>query len=213
MRIVAVSDLHGQLPDLSIYGSFDCLVIAGDICPDYGWDPDLAALRQSDWLADVFFAWESKVPAEYILATPGNHDWWSKLPSRLRTRLFIDEGWELKGKTFWFSPWSPPFGDWNYMIDRERRKLQFGLIPHGLDVLVCHTPAHKILDGTYAGDHPGCPELRSIVRERKPKHFCFGHIHEGFRKTGSRDEVFEQTICHNCAIYGGGKVPPVYFEV
>jgi Icc-related predicted phosphoesterase len=100
------------------------------------------------------------------------------------------------------------------MVDRGERKARFGLIPAGLDVLVCHSPAHKVLDWTYDGDYAGCPELRSVLRSRKPKHFCFGHIHEGFRDTGLREEVFEQTVCHNCATYGyGSRFKPVYFEV
>jgi len=210
MRVCAVSDLHGQLP---VIRECDVLVIAGDIAPDFGWDHGVAEVRQLDWFQAEYAAWEQAVPASYIVGTPGNHDWWSKLRPGLRTRIFIDEGWDMDGVKFWFSPWSVPFCGWNYMIDRERRKLQFGLIPHDLDVLVCHTPAHQILDHTYDGDRAGCQELRSILRSRKPKHFCFGHIHEGFRATGMREEVFEQTVCHNCAIYGAGKVPPVYFEV
>lgn len=209
LKIVAISDLHGRLP---ILPACDIVVIAGDFCMDFTnpFDPNLMKMRQMEWLDDQFRRWEANLDAEHILITPGNHDWITELPSGLRSRLLIDEGFEYRMRTFWFSPWTSLFLDWNYMLDRKVRQERFALIPHNLDVLVCHSPAHKIGDESYYGEHLGCPELRQVIAKQIPSHFCYGHIHEGQRK--GRDEKYVATKCHNCAMFGQ-KWTPVTFTI
>lgn len=211
MKICAVSDLHGRLPAIP---ACDVLVIAGDITPDY-WSlhsADLMRARQVEWLQTEYAAWEHTVPAKHILATPGNHDWWTRLPDGLRTRLFIDEGCEVWDeatgllRTFWFTPWIEPVAYWNFMLPRAERKAYFGKIPTGLDVLVAHSPAHGVRDTAYDGEHCGCPELRHYIQERKPKFFFYGHIHEAQRLGGPHSHLGEtQTYC--CSMWGDNWTP------
>jgi len=216
MTIVAIADLHGTLP---IIPPCEILLIAGDIAPDgygpigriRGFDPDLNRMEQVRWLLEEYQPWEASVPAKHILATPGNHDWFTSLPEDLRTRLFIDEGCDIDGKTFWFTPWVSPIGPWNYQMERRQRKERFFAMPQNLDVLVAHSPVHRVGDKCWDGEEAGCPELRSLVQQRRPKHFCFGHIHEGARD-GQQYQEFGQTMAHNCAIFGRDWTP-VQFEI
>lgn len=193
MRIVALADLHGRLPDVP---ECDVLLLPGDICPDFPFyltynDGDLARTQQMNWLSTEYYEWEQRVPAKHILATPGNHDWIVQMPEHCKTRLFIDRGDYItveNGVTcvnetlsFWFTPWIIPVGSWNYMASREFRKRAFADIPARVDVLVSHTPPHRVGDRTWGNDNAGCPELRSAIQTKRPRHVFFGHIHEGFR--------------------------------
>lgn len=48
MKILAFSDCHGQLPNIT--ESFDLLLIAGDICPI----DNHSYIFQKEWLSNVF---------------------------------------------------------------------------------------------------------------------------------------------------------------
>ena len=69
MRIVAASDLHGQLPAVADFPRGDVLAFAGDLCPDG--DP----AYQLDWLHTRFAYWVEQLPVSHVVATWGNHDW------------------------------------------------------------------------------------------------------------------------------------------
>lgn len=216
MKICAVSDLHGRFPTIP---ECDVLLIAGDLCADFGHPgiPNIMRERQMAWLDTDYRAWEASVPAKHILATPGNHDWINAVPEGLKTRLFIDEGCEVydeltdQQRKFWFTPWIEPIWDWNYMLERGPRKARFEMIPHGLDVLVSHSPIHNVCDAAYDGEHCGCPELRRIVQDRKPAHVCYGHIHEAQRHGGPH-HMLGKTATHCCSMWGENW-KPVEFDL
>ena len=78
LKVCCVSDLHGRLPKIP---ECDVLVIAGDVAPDSKWfgrvPVSLYAEEQRDWFDAKFREWEtSVVKAPFILAIPGNHDWY-----------------------------------------------------------------------------------------------------------------------------------------
>jgi predicted phosphohydrolase len=166
-------------------------------------------MEQMRWFLDQYQPWEDRVPAQFILATPGNHDWWAKLPDGFKTQVFIDEAYAVDGKSFWFTPWVEPIGAWNYQMERSQRAERFDAIPYDLDVLVSHSPMHRVGDKCWDGREVGCPELRRIVQQRRPKHICFGHIHEGVRNGGQYQE-FGQTMAHNCAKFGRDWAPVAF---
>lgn len=214
--MVSIADLHGALPGLRGLAPIpecDVLLIAGDFCAEFTrmWDPDIMRMRQTQWLMYEFAAWEQTVPAKHILITPGNHDWIMELPSGCRSRFFIDDGCEIDGKKFWFTPWVSPIGSWNYLLPRDHRKAQFAMIPAGLDVLVSHGPAHKVLDRAYNGDDAGCPELRLAIYRAKPKFCVFGHIHEG--QAHGNMAVLGDTVMRNVALWQIERWKPVKFDI
>lgn len=203
MRLTAFADAHGRLP---VVEPCDVLVIAGDLCPNFNYNPDLDKVRQAEWLDTAYRAWEAQVPARHILYTPGNHDWVSHgLPPGLRARMGVDEEFTVMGKRFWLTPWVSPVCGWNYMLERRERRKRFDLIPTNLDVLVAHSPAHKILDRNHDGEHIGCEELRQLLYHKKPEIYVFGHCHEGRRDGDWR--VHGRTHCYNVSIGSWGCKP------
>ncbi len=95
MKIVAISDLHGYLPEIP---PCDLLLIAGDLCPTYDHHPDW----QSRWLANHFGAWLERVPAKHIVGIAGNHDFVFEqtphlVPRDLRWTYLQDSGTEIAG--------------------------------------------------------------------------------------------------------------------
>lgn len=191
----------------------DVVVLAGDICPEFNfgpsqYDPDLQRLRQMQWLSEEFAEWEKDLDCQHIVAVPGNHDWMNRFPDTNRTKLYIDEGCEIDGKKFWFTPWIPYTGDWNYQLNRAGRKERFADIPFGLDLLVHHCPALGILDKAYTGELCGCPELRNAILDKRPHFSTFGHIHEG-QRYGKTDRLGMTTMFH-ASMWGDKWVPPLF---
>ena len=74
MRIVALSDQHGFLPDIP---ACDLLIVAGDVCPDR-FGPFMAVHdphQQQAWFDREVRPWLAAAPATHKLLTWGNHDW------------------------------------------------------------------------------------------------------------------------------------------
>lgn len=94
VHIVAISDLHGRLPEVPMC---DLLLIAGDVCPDCkgtaipAFRP-LVAERQLVWLREVFSPWLTRQPCGHVVMCWGNHDYVGELPgARLPTIDADDE--------------------------------------------------------------------------------------------------------------------------
>jgi Icc-related predicted phosphoesterase len=209
MRVCAVSDLHGRLPQIP---ECDVLVIAGDICPDADtpgllWDPDGARVWQMNWLRETYAEWEAKVPATHIHVTPGNHDWINEFPPELRSRFHVDEGVTIDGKTFWFTPWVSPCGGWNYEQAQSQREYRFDNMPYKLDLLVMHAPAFGVGDLAYGDIPAGCRAMKYFIEQRQPRHVVFGHIHEGQRY--GREHRCGGSKCYNVAMWGENWQPLV----
>lgn len=208
MNVVAIADMHGRLPDN--VPVCDVLVLAGDICPDFGYgipDHDIARAQQEDWLRGDYFAWEQQVPAVHIIATPGNHDRVSAFPAACRSKMFIDEGATIDGKTFWLTPWVDFCGPWNYMLGDEQRRQRFMDIPADLDLLVSHGPMYGVLDLAYGDVNAGCKELRAAVDTKRPRQMVCGHIHEA-RRYGKTFQLGSTTV-HQVSMWGMNWTPTV----
>jgi len=202
MRVCAISDLHGKLPNPTDIPACQVLIISGDLCPDIPFhqalnDPELMRLRQMDWLRTTYSAWEKHVPASHIIMTPGNHDWVTYLPENCRTVFLVDEDFVLNARRFWCTPWSEPYGDFNWQASPERRREAFAMIPMDVSVIIAHAPPKGILDTTYYGIQAGCPEFLAICKARHARHVTFGHIHEGKRFGASK--FIDGTYYHNVA--------------
>lgn len=72
MKISAISDLHGNLPEIK---ECDILLIAGDISPLHiqkQWGLML------DWMNDEFYPWVKSIPCKKVVFVAGNHDFYIK---------------------------------------------------------------------------------------------------------------------------------------
>lgn len=179
VKIAAVSDLHGCLPDCP---ECDVLVVAGDIGPPtraYHKNTNLAEA----WIYDIFLEWTQSVPAKEVVFIAGNHDFVFQnvrisLPRNVH--YLLDSGIELFGKKFWGSPWTPRFGDWAFMSRDQLLECYWDQIPGDTDILITHGPPL----GTGDGDSLGCQSLAERVENLHLDMHFFGHIHESGGHSG-----------------------------
>lgn len=198
MKVMAVSDLHGNLDGLDPAGC-DVVAVAGDFSKMYGfgyWH----VYRQAKWIKSRFFDFVSSYPDVEFVVVPGNHDlsfdsrysggvdWRADLASRPGNLMFLlDSGTDVRGLKFWGTPWIPPISDmWAFESTDERQKAAFSLIPAGLDVLISHSPPRipgsevDISDFGKTKSRPfGSWALADSVSEKKPRYVFCGHIHTG----------------------------------
>ena len=182
MKIVAVSDLHGILPEIP---PCDLLLIAGDICPTGNHKPPF----QAEWLDTVFRRWlESLRHVGKVIGIAGNHDFIFQnaphlVPAGLNWIYLQDSLTEYAGLRIWGTPWQPWFHDWAFNGTPELLKEKWALIPSPLDILIVHGPPRGFGDAVRAWlghvQHTGCPSLLQRIQEIQPEVVVYGHIHEG----------------------------------
>ncbi len=184
MKLVCISDTHAMHRKLTIPDG-DVLIHAGD------WGGRGTC---QEWVD--FNNWLGSLPHKHKIVTPGNHDeYCAQFPFGAAealtpgTQLLIDAGTTINGVTFWASPMTPTFFDWDFMYDRAEGEQQWAKVPNKVDVLITHGPPAGILDkvagrcarfGQEVGDSVGCVDLYHRVLAVGPKVHVFGHIHEGY---------------------------------
>ena len=198
MKILATSDMHGNLENLDLSG-IDIAFFAGDIAPLRGinaWD----AYDQLEWMNSEFHDFCSKWPDTSIVFVPGNHDFFPIIRERFGTKLhghglnlklapnaimLIDRLVEVKGLKVYGTPWVPVISHrWAFEAENDTLKRKFDAIPEGVDVLLTHTPPRfNYLDVSleYGMDSEkfGSHALAEAMLVKQPR-MCFcGHIHSG----------------------------------
>ena len=196
MKILATSDLHGNLP--SIEHSFDLLFICGDLCP---------GKSQLSWLFTVFAEWVKALPFKdnfsKIILVPGNHDFVldsislseiedlnSKVGNRivfLRHDIYehefaVSDG--VDSLKIFGTPYCSLFGNWAFMVDDDTLDRKFSQIPNDVDILLSHDSPDTnglgfITEGRYKTDTTGNKVLAKHIKRVKPKLFLSGHFHSG----------------------------------
>jgi hypothetical protein len=205
MRIVALSDQHGYLPEIP---PCDLLIVAGDVCPDRlgpfsaMYHPD----RQKAWFDRVVRPWLARAPAKHRILTWGNHDWCGQacsfrrhLPPEASTselQIVVDEaacvprsGRQSASISVWATPWSNQFMKWAFMKEPAELAGVYATIPIGVDILVSHQPPFGYGDRSAESTsgrtvHLGSHELLGAIDRVRPKLVICGHIHNGY----GRDE-------------------------
>ena len=157
MIAACMSDLHGNLPDLS-HLNFDVLLIGGDICPVTNHTDRF----QADWLDTIFRMWIGHIKAP-VVAVAGNHDFVfdrnpGMVPSLPWTYL-QDSGTTLpNGMRAWGSPHQPYFGGWAFNLHQDdfidELAEKWDMIPADTDVLLLHGPLPLL--NTYNGPELYC---------------------------------------------------------
>lgn len=176
MKLVCISDLHGQIKNIDIPDG-DVLIIAGDICKG----STIAELKS----LNIYLG---SLPHRHKILIAGNHDFgMEKLGKWAVAKLFThahyleDAGITIDGVHFWGSPWQPVFFDWAFNLPRgEPLAEKWARIPDHTDVLITHGPPYTILDTTRQGQPVGCADLLAAVQRIKPRLHVFGHIHESY---------------------------------
>ena len=186
MKIIALSDLHGHLVQIS--ESADVLVIAGDFSPLYCQQDPIGTIG---WIESRLIPWFKKLNVSDFIIVPGNHDFactYSFFNDDLKTILSRHEligrvhylnrsSVKLFGKKFYGIPDTEGLLGWafsnkfnvDYSFDKDT------------DILVTHQPP-KVSDigfvSAYNKDF-GSIELRNVILNSNIEANICGHIHTG----------------------------------
>jgi Icc-related predicted phosphoesterase len=187
LRIVCISDTHGQHTKLSVPDG-DVLIHAGDFMA-FGDTP-----RE---IVD-FTHWLGKQRHRYKIVIAGNHDLiFERHPGGARELLgnaiyLENSATELAGLKIWGSPVQPEFNNWAFNVARGAAiRRYWKMIPENTDVLVTHGPPFGVLDKAHPSSaHLGCKELAKAVEQIKPRLHVFGHIHGGHGLASGKDTQF-----------------------
>lgn len=181
MKIAAMSDLHGTLPEVP---SCDLLLLGGDLCPT----KNHGVNHQGEWLNGEFRAWLGNVPARKIVGVCGNHDFVferepQRVPRDLPWTYLQDSGITWEGMKIYGTPWQPWYHNWAFNLYEPDLIAKWAMIPDDTDILVLHGPPHGYGDGVPRGngevEYTGSPSLLARIEAVKPRLVIFGHIHEG----------------------------------
>jgi len=178
MKILFISDTHGQHRRLKNLPEADMLIHSGDI-----------SKRGEDHEVEDFIKWFSVQDFQYKIFIAGNHDFYfeDETISRIQRMLpqnvyyLCNSNINIEGLNIWGSPVTPTFFNWAFNVDRGKDIAKYwSEIPNATNILITHGPPYGILDLTKAGINAGCEELLKKVKSIKPKYHLFGHMHEGY---------------------------------
>lgn len=198
MKICAISDLHGYLPEIE---ESDILLIAGDISP---LEIQFNKPKMKIWLENDFSNWIKKLPVDKVYMVAGNHDAYFEGQSGLNITYLINQcdnkldylenHWTTHdhyGKEYkiFGTPYCHIFGRWPFMRSDEYMKEKFKEIPDKIDIIISHDPPYgigqvdQILQtirwNNHHLEHVGNPSLSKRLHEIDFKLLVCGHIHSG----------------------------------
>ena len=195
MKIVGISDLHGQLSGYTIPEA-DILCICGDISP-LKFQFNIPSM--DGWFKKRFIPWCQEQPVEQVYLIAGNHDRFMESRTYtihkhlLGTKInYLEDSLceyiDGNGKIWkiWGTPWCHIFGNWSFMRSSEFLTEKFSLIPEDTDILLTHDAAYGRNDQCFAGRDPnkhiGNIELANRLNEIGPKIHLTGHLHTSQHK-------------------------------
>lgn len=178
MKIIAVSDLHGELPALP---EADLAIFAGDICPWYDHELEF----QRDWLMCEWRIYlQHEVPAKHIVWIGGNHDfalddWYLELDFGENIHYLQQSRVYIEDYCVWGSPYSFSPPGWAFNLDGSESKaeLLYDDMAVDTDILVTHGPPIAYGGTLPHGDAAGSLALWNAVKRVRPKLHVFGHVH------------------------------------
>jgi len=179
MRILAVSDLHGNFQPIIRYlkkNSVDLIVLAGDIT-------NFGPSELGEEILNEISSFE--IP---VLVIPGNCD-----PEQIHGKLESSKAVNIHGRSVVVknmgicgfggsnpTPFNTPLEFEEVQIYDEAKKAIENIKDHEITLLVTHAPPYGTkTDLLPSGKHRGSKSLRKIIEEYQPSITICGHIHEG----------------------------------
>lgn len=173
-RILHISDTHGLHRQLENLPEADVIVHSGDITSE-GTEEEVID----------FITWFEQLPYRYKIFIAGNHDLCllgAQLEGLEDNCYFLyGNGVELEGLRFWGVPLL--VGD----IRSGHYEEMINAIPQDTDILVIHEAPCGILDDNH---YPGSIPLLERVLQVNPQCHLFGHIHEAYGESTSKQTHF-----------------------
>lgn len=183
MKILAIADQESKLLwdyfDKSYLEGIDLILSCGDLKPQYL----------------SFLATFTHAPVLYV---HGNHDdRYAEIPPDgcicIEDKIYVYKGIRILGLggSMRYKP-----GNHQYtqaQMHRRVRKLWWSLKYHkGFDILLTHSPAYQLNDGTDL-PHRGFAAFRALLDKYKPAYFVHGHIHLNYGAKIPRLSSYNET--------------------
>lgn len=217
MKILCISDTHTKhnlIPSRLIDnadGTIDTIIHAGDVS-GRGYKNEIIS----------FLEWYSKLPFEYKIMIPGNHDFLFEDDPKTSKELLDkypsitylqDSGIEINGVKIWGSGITPYFYDWAFNRIGDAICKHWDLIPLDTQVLITHGPVKGILDRTKRNGGVGCPYLlEKLAKLNELKLHVCGHIHEAYgRMENDKGQIFVNASVLNLHYYMANE--PIQVEI
>ena len=232
MKIIAISDLHGYLPEITIRA--DIMLIAGDISP---LEIQFNKPKMKTWLETEFAYWIKSLPVDKVYLVAGNHDAYFEGINPINLAEFKQQcGFKLiylennyvvhrhngiEYKIFG-TPYCHIFGNWPWMVSDERMEEYFKFIPNEVDIIISHDPPYGICAvdqilqkprwSNEGLEHVGNRALADRLQNINFKLLVCGHIHSGDHE----GETFNNGLIVNVSIkdeYYSPIYEPFYTEI
>ena len=203
MKIWAISDTHGNHSQLKVPENIDLLLYGGDSTNFRDLVPNNKEFYDfKNWLFDL--------PIKHKVVIAGNHDTWATKKYNIddlkyNNVIYLDHEYtKIEELLIFGSPYTPVFGNWNFMVSRNKIGRYWETLNDHIDILLTHGPPKGILDLSHDTDRKleycGDNALTKAVFKNKPKYHIFGHIHdsEGCYNQGMRikdDIIFMNVSC------------------
>lgn len=202
LRIVALSDIHGYLPEIK--ESADVMLLAGDISP---LEIQFNKPKMKVWLETEFAYWIKSLPVDKVYMAAGNHDAYfeginpmnlAELKQQcgfklvyLKNDYVVHRHNGLEYKIFG-TPYCHVFGNWPFMRSEEYMVEKFGQIPNDCDIIISHDPPYAVGqvdmilgERRWSNEIPssiGNIPLSNQLVDTNFKLLVCGHIHTGDHK-------------------------------
>lgn len=204
MKIAAISDLHGTLPEIN---ECDLCLIAGDIIP---LNVQRDRTESIIWLFKTFLPWIKELPCKEVFMIAGNHDFEMErnypvmkaleyLSDFKLTYLLNDcAEFVLSGEKIrvYGSPQCHLFGHWAFMYNELYLGGLYSQVPDDIDIWLTHdTPKIGDLDLLPPSQwnkepiHAGGESLAKAIQIKQPKLVVCGHLHTCVSKYERNDNT------------------------
>jgi Icc-related predicted phosphoesterase len=154
LKIVAVSDLHGYLPEIT--EPADIMLVAGDILP---LNIQFNKPKSKTWLETEFAYWIKSLPVDKVYIVAGNHDAYFEGMNQMQLAelktvcdfklIYLENSFVvhrhngIEYKIFG-TPYCHIFGNWPFMRTDEYMEEKFLSIPEECDIIISHDPPYGI---------------------------------------------------------------------
>jgi Icc-related predicted phosphoesterase len=203
IKMCAMSDLHGQLPQ--IRHEVDILCICGDIVPC---EIQCNFYKSFEWLQTTFYNWIKESPVKNVVMIWGNHDFIGEklyedgvtnmsefiFGNDSNIHILCDTSVTIEGINFYGTSWCPNLSNWAFYGPSSFLKERFSKIPYSTDILLTHCPPRHGQQGVVLQpgwnylENFGCYELEVAIQKifavkSLTTIILSGHIHSGNHQT------------------------------
>lgn len=199
MRICAISDLHGHLPELP---ESDLLLIAGDLFPSK-WGRHSKNLLP--WFEDKFIPWCKELDTKLIVMVAGSTDWFLQDNPKKVLLLFrehlddkmiylenetIDIVINNENVTLFGTPFTKHTGNLAFSASEEEMENLFARCPNRIDIILTHGAPYGITDVPFErlaymkeweDINKGSKAMRNLLNRCSFKYCFHGNLHSSDR--------------------------------